>query len=556
MKADKIIKNAKIFTANKDNPLATALVVKDGKFVYVGDEAGLAAYEGEVADLGGKFIMPGIIDSHVHVTMGTGFEYTDMGPYVACDSKKGALDFMADYIASNPGRNRYRFLLERVFLHGDDITKEDLDAICPDAEIVILEGEAHSVWVNSRTLARHGVTDDVVDPVPGLSYYVRKDGHVTGNIFEAAAEIPFLLDEALELTDEQIDAALLRWIDYSVKVGVVGVFDAGIPECNELHERIYTRLRELDRQGKLPVYIDGCYVITQPRQVPEALEELKRFERKFDTDHLKVHTLKIFNDGTLKIHTAAMVTPYEDTHEKGTAAFNKEQIADLLLRLNEAGLDLHLHTVGEGASRNVLDGVEMAKKTLGDKYRVKVTCAHLEVQDDADLDRFAKLGVNANYTPWWHAGNMGGNPYETWRTLLGEKRALSMYRCKSVWNSGANVTWSCDDIHYGDFTNWSPYLGMEVGMTRWINESTRTSEISRTVTAYPPVSEQMSIEEMITGYTINGARQLGIEAAKGSIEVGKDADFLVFDNDLLTAEHAGFSCNKPKDVYFCGKKVN
>ena len=556
MKADMIMKNAKIFTANKDNPLATALVVKDGKFVYVGDEAGLAAYEGEVADLGGKFIMPGIIDSHVHVTMGTGFEYTDMGPYVACDSKKGALDFMADYIASNPGRNRYRFLLERVFLHGDDITKEDLDAICPDAEIVILEGEAHSVWVNSRTLARHGVTDDVVDPVPGLSYYVRKDGHVTGNVFEAAAEIPFLLDEALELTDEQIDAALLRWIDYSVKVGVVGVFDAGIPECNELHERIYTRLRELDRQGKLPVYIDGCYVITQPRQVPEALEELKRFERKFDTDHLKVHTLKIFNDGTLKIHTAAMVTPYEDNHEKGTAAFNKEQIADLLLRLNEAGLDLHLHTVGEGASRNVLDGVEMARKTLGDKYRVKVTCAHLEVQDDADLDRFAKLGVNANYTPWWHAGNMGGNPYETWRVLLGEKRALSMYRCKSVWNSGANVTWSCDDIHYGDFTNWSPYLGMEVGMTRWINESTRTSEISRTVAAYPPVSEQMSIEEMITGYTINGARQLGIEAAKGSIEVGKDADFLVFDNDLLTAEHAGFSCNKPKDVYFCGKKVN
>ncbi len=556
MKADMIMKNAKIFTANKDNPLATALVVKDGKFVYVGDEAGLAAYEGEVTDLGGKFIMPGIIDSHVHVTMGTGFEYTDMGPYVACDSKKGALDFMADYIASNPGRNRYRFLLERVFLHGDDITKEDLDAICPDAEIVILEGEAHSVWVNSRTLARHGVTDDVVDPVPGLSYYVRKDGHVTGNVFEAAAEIPFLLDEALELTDEQIDAALLRWIDYSVKVGVVGVFDAGIPECNELHERIYTRLRELDRQGKLPVYIDGCYVITQPRQVPEALEELKRFERKFDTDHLKVHTLKIFNDGTLKIHTAAMVTPYEDNHEKGTAAFNKEQIADLLLRLNEAGLDLHLHTVGEGASRNVLDGVEMARKTLGDKYRVKVTCAHLEVQDDADLDRFAKLGVNANYTPWWHAGNMGGNPYETWRVLLGEKRALSMYRCKSVWNSGANVTWSCDDIHYGDFTNWSPYLGMEVGMTRWINESTRTSEISRTVAAYPPVSEQMSIEEMITGYTINGARQLGIEAAKGSIEVGKDADFLVFDNDLLTAEHAGFSCNKPKDVYFCGKKVN
>ena len=82
MKADQIIKNAKIFTANKDNLLATALVVKDGKFIYVGDEAGLSAYEGETTDLGGKFIMPGIIDGHVHVTTSIGFAYMDPGEYV------------------------------------------------------------------------------------------------------------------------------------------------------------------------------------------------------------------------------------------------------------------------------------------------------------------------------------------------------------------------------------------------------------------------------------------------------------------------------------------
>ena len=73
MKVDKIIKNAKIFTSNKDHILASALVVKDGKFVYVGDESGLSEYEGETEDLNGKFIMPGIIDSHVHVTMGAGY---------------------------------------------------------------------------------------------------------------------------------------------------------------------------------------------------------------------------------------------------------------------------------------------------------------------------------------------------------------------------------------------------------------------------------------------------------------------------------------------------
>ena len=503
MKADQIIKNAKIYTSDKDMPLASALAVKDGRFVYVGDEAGLSEYEGEVRDLGGRFIMPDLIDSHVHVTMGAGFEHTDLGSFVECDSKQGALDFMADYIRQNPGRKRYGFLLERKFLHDEDITKEDLDAVCPDGEIVVLEGEAHSVWVNSKVLKRHGITDDTPDPIPGLSYYVRKDGHVTGNVFEAAAEMPFLLDEALDLSDEQLDAALMRWIHFSVDHGVSAVFDAGIPECNELHERIYDRLREMDMQGKLPVYIDGCYVITQPRQVPEAIRELLRFRDKYDTEHLKVHTLKIFNDGTLKIHTAALVTPYEDTHEKGVAAFNGDQIADLLLELNKEGLDLHLHTVGEGASRNVLDGVERA----------------------------------------------------SWRTLFGEKRALSMYRCKSVWDTGANVTWSSDDIHYEDFTGWNPYLCMEVGMTRWITEKTKANDFDRTIEAYPPVSEQMSIEEMILGYTINGARQLGIEARKGSIEAGKDADYLVFDHDLLTAEHEGFSHILPQEVYFGGRKM-
>ena len=93
-------------------------------------------------------------------------------------------------------------------------------------------------------------------------------------------------------------------------------------------------------------------------------------------------------------------------------------------------------------------------------------------------------------------------------------------------------------------------------MTRWINKNTRAAEPNWTVGPNPSSDEQMSIEEMILGYTINGAKQLGIEDSKGSIEKGKDADFLVFDNDLLSAEHEGFSYNKPTDVYFAGKKVN
>ena len=556
MKADQIIKNAKIFTSNKDYPQASALVVKDGKFAYVGDEAGLSDYEGEVTDLGGKFIMPGIIDTHTHVTIGAAFDYVDMGEYVPSESKQDALDFMADHIKNNPGLACYRFMMERAALGEEDLAKEELDAICPDSELVILEGECHSVWVNSRMLERCGITDDTPDPAPGLHYYVRdENGHVTGNAFEGAAW-PFLFDGVPEtITDEQIEEALMRWVSFCKEYGECAVFDAGFPEHNQFQERIYSLLRDMDRQGKLPVYIDGSYFLTDKHKVKEGIEETLRWNREFTTEHMKVHTLKIFMDGTMKIHTAAMGEPYEGTDVAGTTMFNAEEVADLVIKLNEAGMDLHVHTVGDRASTVILDGVELARKELGDDFRVKVTCCHLEYQNPADLNRFAELGVYANYTPAWHTGYSDADVKLA--DLLGVERAETMYRSKTVWDSGAVVTWSSDDVaYYEDFGTWNPYLGMEVGMTRWDNENSKSPDFYKSSLPNPPVSEQMSIEEMIIGYTINGAEQLGVEAYKGSIEAGKDADFLVFDKNLLTAEKEGFSYTMPEEVYIGGKKMD
>ena len=554
MQADQIIKNANIFTADSEHPKASAIAVKDGKFVYVGDEAGLSEYEGPVTDLAGRFIMPGIIDSHVHVTMGAGYELIGGGGFgeiIQCASKEEALDFISDYIRKNPGKERYRFMLDKKYLKGDNITKEDLDLICPDGEIQIQEAQGHSIWVNSNILKKHGITDEIKDPVPGLSFYVRKDGHVTGEMSEGAAELPVILDGAMDKPDSMIDAALQRWIDYSVNAGVTGVFDAGIPGFPKFHERVYSRLRELDRQGKLPIYVDGCYVISAAWEAEEGIKELKRLQKEYNTEHMKIHTLKLFIDGTLKLHSGAMVTPYVETGETGCNAMNLEELVTLLKELNKEGLDFHAHTVGEASSRLVLDAVEQVRKELGDEFRIRVVSAHLQIQDTADLTRFAPLGVIANFTPWWHADDVN-----VYKRLFGEERGQKLYRCKSVWDSGALVAWSSDTIVYTDFSSWNPYLGMEIGMTRFVSEKTKLAGIERYDYIFPPEDERMGIEEMLLGYTINGAKQLGIENAKGSIEVGKDADFLVFDNDLLTAEHDGFSNNMPKDVYSGGKKIN
>jgi len=549
-KEDLIIKNAKIFTADKAQPQATAMVVKDGKFVYVGDEAGLSKYEGEVTDLGGRFVMPGIIDSHAHVAMPVGFEYADPGVRIQADGKKKVLHIIAHYVKKHPGEKRYKFNLEKRFLNGDDIVKEELDAICPNAELLILEAEQHSIWVNSKILKRHGITDETPDPVPGLSYYVRKDGHVTGNIIEAATYVPIFLDDAMNLTDEQIDAQVNRWIDFAVNAGVCCTWDAGVPGYNDFLEKIYRRLCTLDKMGKLPVYISGSYVILSFREAEKGLKELKRFQREFNTEHMKVHTMKVLMDGTQRIRTAAMVTPYEDTHTTGSTAFSVEELAAFLKQMNKENLDIHLHTVGERASRTVLDAVEQVRKELGDDFHIKVICSHIEIQDDTDLRRFAQLGVIANFTPQWHTDDP--TFYVEW---LGKERSEKLFRCKTVWDTGALVTWSSDEITYGDFKAWNPYLGMEIGMTRIATAKTNVPAYKTYSAVLPPADERMSIEEMLLGYTINGAKQLGIETSKGSIETGKDADFLVFDNDLLTAKHEGFSYNKPMAVYFSGKKM-
>ena len=552
MKVDKIIKNAKIFTSDKDNILASALVVKDGKFVYVGDENGLSEYEGETTDLNGKFIMPGIIDSHVHVTMGAGYELVGtFGTIIKCDSKQEALDFIADDIRKNPGKDRYCYILDKKHLKGKDLTKEDLDAICPDGELQIQEAQMHSIWVNSNILKKHGITDEAKDPVPGLSFYVRKDGHITGEMSEGATELPIILDRAMNKSDAEIDAAVQRWIDFCISVGVTAVFDAGIPGYPEFHEHVYSRLRALDEQGKLPIYVDGCYVISAAWEAEEGIRQLKRMQKEYNTEHLKVHTLKLFMDGTLKLHSGAMVTPYADTGELGCTAMNLEETVALLKELNKEGLDFHTHTVGEASSRLVLDAVEQVRKELGDDFRIRVVSAHLQIQDTADLTRFAPLGVIANFTPWWHCDDV-----EVYKRLFGEERGKKLYRCKSVWDSGALVSWSSDNIVYGDFSTWNPYLGMEVGMTRFISDKTKIMDVERFKYVFPPLDERMGIEEMLLGYTINGAKQLGIEKTKGSIEAGKDADYLVFDTDLLKAEHDGFSNNKPVEVYYAGQKMN
>lgn len=287
-------------------------------------------------------------------------------------------------------------------------------------------------------------------------------------------------------------------------------------------------------------------MIFLPELVDGSIDKLIRMNKEFATEHVRVRTLKILLDGTMNIETAYMVEPFV-SGKNGGRVVDEKRMSELIIKLNELGFDLHVHTVGDASSKTVLDAVELARKELGDKYRTRVTTAHLEVVHKSSLERFAKLGVITNFTPFWH-GAYDARP-------LGEERAKQVFNCRTIHDAGALFTCSTDNIVFGNFLEWNPLLGIEVGITRKYDTNTKFPDHSKTGKALAPASECMTMDQMLLGWTVNNAYQLQMENRKGSIQVGKDADFLVYEEDFFKRDINGLSQLEPAEVYFAGKLI-
>ena len=324
---------------------------------------------------------------------------------------------------------------------------------------------------------------------------------------------------------------MLELLQYLSERGVTTLYDGGNLDFSD---EVYGLLSNLEKAGELPLRYEGTYMVSVPARRQLAVAEMKRMREAYGGERLQFNTIKLFMDGIHENRSSAMLEPFADdpTFESNTT-LTAEELRDWLLELHEEKFDLHIHAIGDLAVNTVLDGVEQARAIVGDDFYPRVSMAHLQNIHPGDRERFAELGVSANFTAWWH----GIDSPDPALAGLGPERSHQSYPVRPLYDSGANVTFSSDDWRLDVL---SPFLGMQVGHTRQYPD-VMLSEGQDPDAFKGPASEKLPLEYMLKGFTINGAYQLRMEERIGSIETGKSADFVVLPEDL-------FEMN-PKAIY-------
>jgi predicted amidohydrolase YtcJ len=535
--ADLILSGAKIFTSNTQQPGAEAVAVKDGRFTYVGDSAGVLAYQSERTrsiNLEGRLVIPGLVDSHAH----PGYIEVEQYGQISETNEEDLLAAVRKYADENPDDEWLRLCCWPVGLYvmgNQGPKKETLDAVVPDRPVWFVSEWWHSGWLNSKALETLGLDEN---------------GAATGWVKEGTAWQHFVAhfpirDGDHKKSHEENMVTGLRLLSES---GVTTLYDAG----NFGYENVvYGFMARLEEEGNLPVRYEGTYQIFTAERLHSAVPEMKRYRKEYGGDRLQFNTIKLFMDGINYNRSSALLDPYTDNPGYvGDTTLSVEELRNFLLELNTEKFDIHIHTMGDLAVRRVLDALEQAKHIVKDDFYPRVTIAHLGLIDSADVPRIKELGVIANYTPWWFTADKD-DPLKTW---LGDERYENMYSPKALFDLGIDVTFSSDEWWGGDRlpTYLNPYFGMQVGHTRQAPKEWR-EEDDNAVRA--PADAALSIEQLIAGYTRNGAYQLRMEDQIGSIETGKLADLIILNDNLFDMDSNEIWKVKPAAVLMEGEVI-
>jgi predicted amidohydrolase YtcJ len=521
-KADLIFHNGPVYTVNGPQAWARAVAVQGKHITYVGDEAGVQAFVGpatRMVDLEGKMLLPGFVEGHIHPLIGAAIT---RGIDLQYDTREQTLKVLEAYRAKAGKVDVVRgFGWRYSAFPATGPRKEDLDRIWPDTPVILFAIDAHSAWVNSKALQMAGVTNNTKDPMPGFSFYQRdrKTGEATGWLVEVPVEIE-VLNAVAPFQASFIAHALEEWLPMAAAAGVTTVFDAGVQIMPE--EDAFELYTGLERQGKLPFRVIGCTYHNNPAIDPVPV--IQDLRRRFNSELVQASVLKLNIDGGDAQHTAALLKPYNDKpNTSGDTLLPGDLFKDIVRRADREGINIHVHSFGDRATRLSLDAIEAAITANPPRDR-RHTLAHLVLVDSDDLPRFAKLGVVAQFSAQWAV------PDDYWlKTMnarIGAMRAKQAYRMGSILRHGGTISLGTDWPAAAHFSTFRPLDAIEIAVTRQELNKPRQ-------TALAPADERVSLTEALRANTLGAAYQLGLEHRVGSIEVGKLADLVVLEKNLF-----------------------
>jgi predicted amidohydrolase YtcJ len=540
--ADVVLRNGKIYTADEQRSIKQALAFTGDTIVAVGTDADVEKFIGsstEVIDLAGKLVMPGLIDTHIHPIVGAinRAKCSLAGVKANIDALKPVIDVC---LAKKPGGTDDWFEAVQLDNYGFSATAKDLDRIEAVRPIALWGNDGHTVWLNSRGLERLAVTAATPDPAGGK---IARDesGAPSGSFADSAA---LLVAEKLPIPSVEDTA---EWTESVLKdmsaSGITSLLDAFVTPAEA------AVWRKLYDSGTLPMRVRMAIYVSNPSDdSDEAVARLVDAARRgnVDPDFLRSDLVKVFADGVMEYpaQTAAMLSPYLDasgqpTKDVGALYFDPDRFKNLVTKLDAAGVSVHVHAIGDRAVRSTLNAFAAARAANGNKDN-RHQIAHLQLVDPADFPRFKELGVIADMQLEWAKREPATeDPLEPY---LGPGRYRYLYPAGSLHEAGAMLIGGSD----WDVSSYNPFRAFQTAVTRAGGTGQKPLNIE----------ERIPLTTAIDSYTINAAFAMKQDATTGSLEVGKRADLVVVDRDILTINPETIGDTKVLLTYLDGRLVH
>jgi len=511
-----------------------ALLVADGVVQAIGDRAEAASAGADEVDLDGGFLMPSFGDGHAHPLYG-GLEYA--GPAVRpCSSVDEIALAVKKFAAENPDDEWIVGASYDSSLAQDGLFDARwLDAAVPDRPVALRAWDYHTMWVNTVALERAGITADTPDPVLG-EIPRREDGTVLGTLREWGAVD--LMMAVVPKRDEDVRvAALGTAADYYLSRGVTWVQDAWV-EPDDVDTYVEAARRDALRiRFNLALYADPRHFDSQVKQFAES----RRKVEAAGSPLLTAATVKFFADGVIENETGALLAPYcSGLHNHGQRNWEGDALAEAARQVDELGLQIHIHAIGDAAVRQALDAIEYVVAHNGPRDRRPVI-AHAQLVDDADIMRFAELGVIPNMQPLWAQQDALMTVLTVPR--LGPERSEKQYRIRTIDNSGAPLAFGSD----WPVSSGKPFDGIAVAVSRQTTDGDPAG-------GWTP-DEILPIERALSAYTAGVAYQAFAEGGWGRLVEGASADLLWLGGDPRSTPALELPALKVRATYLRGEQA-